>query len=140
MISTALQSGCLSANTRDIFWTMKYLLIFCGTCCVGLGVLGAFLPVLPTTPFLLLAAACYARSSERLYGRLLTDPVFGPMIVEWREHRAIPRRTKFVSIALIVITISLSIAFAMPNIYGQIALALIGLTTVTFLYRLPSRY
>lgn len=119
---------------------MKYLLIMFGSISVGLGVLGAFLPILPTTPFLLLAAACFARSSDRLYQRLLNDRVFGPMIVEWREHRSIPRRTKLVSIALIAVTMSLSITFAMPNVYGQVALALIGIATVTFLYRLPSRY
>ena len=118
----------------------RHLLIIAGTCCVGLGVLGAFLPILPTTPFLLLAAACYAKSSERLHQKLLNDPVFGPMIVEWQEHRSIPRRAKYMSIALIIVTMGLSITFAVPNIYGQIAMAAVGVCTVTFLARLPSRY
>ncbi|MEX0941509.1 MAG: YbaN family protein, partial [Pseudomonadales bacterium] len=120
--------------------SVKYLLIMFGSLSLGIGILGAFLPILPTTPFMLLAAACFARSSDRLYQRLINDRTFGPMIVEWREHRSIPRKTKLISIALIAVTISLSITFAMPNIYGQIALALIGITTATFLYRLPSRY
>lgn len=119
---------------------MKIVLAIVGTCCVGLGVLGAFLPVLPTTPFLLLAAACYARSSETLHRKLLEHRVFGDMIREWQEHRAIPRRAKFVSIGLIVVTFSLSIAFAVHNVHARMFMVFVGVTVIIFLYRLPSRY
>lgn len=117
----------------------KMLLITAGTLAVALGVVGAVLPVLPTTPFLLVAAACYARSSERLYDRLLADPTFGPYIREWREHRTIPRRAKLSAIVLIVISFSISIFLVLDNIYVQLLMVLLAATVSTWLYRVPSR-
>lgn len=61
-----------------------------GVICLGLGIVGAFLPLLPTTVFIIMAAACFARSSPRLEAWLLADPRFGPSIRRWRERGAIP--------------------------------------------------
>jgi uncharacterized protein len=66
---------------------------------VGLGFVGIFLPILPTTPFLILAAGCFARSSPRLERWLLDHPRFGPLLRDWRERGAIPRRAKALSFA-----------------------------------------
>lgn len=71
-----------------------------GSVCVGLGVAGIFLPLLPTTPFLLLAAALYVRSSPQLYAWLLSNRWLGEYIRNFRENRAIPLRAKIVSLAL----------------------------------------
>ncbi|MEM9667897.1 MAG: YbaN family protein [Pseudomonadota bacterium] len=68
-----------------------------GLVALGLGTLGAFLPLLPTTPFVLLAAFGFARSSERLHAWLLRHKIFGPLIKNWNENGSISRRAKIVS-------------------------------------------
>lgn len=79
-------------------WLRGFYLVL-GLGFVALGVIGAFLPVLPTTPFLILAAACFARSSTRLENWLLDHKRFGPLLRDWRARGAIPRRAKFASLA-----------------------------------------
>ncbi len=81
----------------------KPVLITLGLVCVGLAVLGVFLPVLPTTPLLLLALACFAKSSERLHSWLLSNKTFGPVIRNWEESRSMPRRAKLFALALIAV-------------------------------------
>ena len=119
--------------------TVRVMLAAAGTVCVGLGILGLFLPVLPTTPFLLLAAACYARASTRFYNRLLNNRVFGPSIREWRRYRSIPYRTKLIAIALIGLTLTSSIVFFVRSPVLQIALAGLGVSLAGWMYRIPSR-
>lgn len=79
---------------------MKILLALLGCLSLGLGIAGIFLPLLPTTPFLLLAAALWMRSSPRLYAWLLSHKRLGPYIRNFRENRAIPLRAKIVSLTL----------------------------------------
>ena len=76
-------------TTLDWLYPMRLVWIGIGVVSVVLGVLGIVLPLLPTTPFMILAAWCFAKSSPRLHGWLLAHPRFGPMIVDWRDHRAI---------------------------------------------------
>lgn len=118
---------------------VRVLLVVAGTACVGLGVLGLFLPVLPTTPFLLLAAACYARASRRFYNWLLNNRTFGPTIREWRRYRSIPYRTKLTAIVLMSLTLTSSIVFFVHNPYLQAALAILGGALAVWMYRIPSR-
>ena len=101
-------------------------LVLAGTGFVGLGILGAFLPVLPTTPFMLLAAACYARASTRFYNGLLNNRAFGPTIREWRRYRSIPYRTKWTAIGLMAVTLTASIVFAVEDPWLQASLAAFG--------------
>jgi hypothetical protein len=77
------------------------LLIFIGLLSLALAIVGIFVPLLPTTPFLLLAAACFMRSSQRLYTWLITNRWLGPYIRNYREHRAITLRAKLVTLALL---------------------------------------
>ena len=84
---------------------MKYLFVVLGSLSLVLGIIGVFLPVLPTTPFLLMAAALYFRSSERLYNWLMSHRNLGPYIKNFRENRAIPMRVKVVSVSMVWITL-----------------------------------
>lgn len=106
---------------------LKGLLIFAGTLFVGLGVLGIFLPLLPTTPFLLLAAACYAKSSKRFYHWLLSNRWFGKYIKNYRERRGIPSRVKISTISILWITIALSAYFATESFLVRAILVLIAM-------------
>jgi len=90
----------------------KNIWIFGGTICVGLGVLGIFLPILPTTPFLLLAAFCYGRGSVRFYDWLVKRSLFSDYIQNYREGRGIPLRQKLLSISFLWLTIGTTIWLA----------------------------
>ena len=131
------------ADARDVrphdSRVVRVVLVVVGSLALVLGVLGIFLPVLPTTPFLLLAAACYARASERFYLWLLRSPAFGPTIREWRQHRSIPRRTKWVAVALMTVSIGASIVLLAGHPWMQGLLAAIGIGVGTWLARIPSR-
>ena len=110
-----------------------------GTLFLLLGIIGIFTPILPTTPFLLLATACYARSSRRFYNWLMNHPAFGPLIIEWRTYRSIPWRIKLVAVAMMTLTFGSSIIFLIRDGWLQLALAVFGVTMVIWLYRIPSR-
>lgn len=103
------------------------VLIVIGSIAVGLGVAGIFLPLLPTTPFLLLAAICYANSSERFYHWLLHHQWFGSYIRNYREGRGIPLISKVVALVLLWLTIGASALFVVPVLIGKIALFAIAI-------------
>lgn len=88
-----------------------------------LGSAGLVLPVLPTTPFVLLAAWCFARSSERWHQRLLASELFGPIIDNWERKRCITRRTKVAAIGMMLVAGSASITFAMEDYRLRLATA-----------------
>jgi uncharacterized membrane protein YbaN (DUF454 family) len=104
----------------------RRLFVAAGLVFVGLGVVGAFLPLLPTTPFLLLAAACFARSSERFYNWLVNNKWFGVYVRDYREGRRIPVRIKVVTIGALWVAIGLSGAFAVSNLIVRIVLLVIA--------------
>lgn len=91
---------------------MRLIWLMLGVMAAGIGIVGIFLPLLPTTPFMILAAWAFARSSERLHARLLAHPVFGPMIRDWRDTRSISRRAKGAAI------IAMAAAFAFSLFLG----------------------
>lgn len=118
---------------------VRMVLLVCGSIALLLGIIGIFLPGLPTTPFILVAAACYARASERFYHWLLRNPTFGPLIAEWRRHRSIPYRVKRLAITLMSLTICASIWTLSEKPWLQAMLACIGAGTAVWLWRIPSR-
>ncbi|MDR2120511.1 MAG: YbaN family protein [Tannerella sp.] len=106
---------------------MKYVLIFLGMCSLVLGILGIFLPILPTTPFLLLSAALFARSSRRLYDRLLGHKALGGYIRGFMEERALPLRIKIVSLSMMWCAMLGCIFFVAEGVlWLQIVLAGVG--------------
>lgn len=111
----------------------KWTLIITGSMSLGLGVLGIFLPLLPTTVFLLIAAACYARSSDRLYEWLLSHKWFGSYIRNWREHKALTRRTKTTILLVLWATLTASAVFAVENIVIRLVLLVVGIGVTTFI-------
>lgn len=106
---------------------LKTFLIVIGFIAVGLGILGMFLPVLPTTPFLLLAAACFAKSSKRFYNWLLNNKWFGSYIKNYREGKGIPLKIKIMSMGFMWITILTTSIFFLENIYIRILLLVIAI-------------
>ncbi len=105
---------------------LKLMLILAGTIFVGLGIMGIFLPVLPTTPFLLLAAACYAKSSQKFYYWLMNNRWFGVYIRNYRQKKGMPLRIKLLTVALLWLTILLSVIFALQSLTVKLILLLIA--------------
>jgi uncharacterized protein len=110
---------------------LETVLIILGTIFIALGVLGIFLPLLPTTPFLLLGASCYIKSSPRLYNWLIENKFLGWYIKNYTEGNGIPRKTKITAVLLLWVTISYSLVFIIDNLYIRACLVLIA-TGVTW--------
>jgi hypothetical protein len=105
---------------------------------LGFGLLGIVVPVLPTTPFLLLAAACYARASTRLYGWLLGQPALGPIIAEWRRSRSLPPGVKPRALVVVVLTFGVSMVLV-DQLLLRVLLISVAAILITFLARIPTR-
>lgn len=84
---------------------IKYLWILAGFVSLALGIIGIFLPLLPTTVFILLAGFCWAKSSERLYAKLSAHPTFGKMLSDWQQRRAMPRYAKYLAVGMMVLSV-----------------------------------
>jgi uncharacterized membrane protein YbaN (DUF454 family) len=112
------------------------LLKIVGLFFVGLAILGAILPLLPTTPFLLVAAACFAKSSPRMYKMLLDNKVFGPLIYHWQASRSIPLRAKVMALTSMVLAVCWSCYLLDHNGLRALVVALV-IGPFIFLWRLP---
>ena len=113
----------------------KALLIACGTLCVGLGILGIFLPLMPTTVFLLLAAACYARSSDRFHRRLVEHPWLGPYV---RQRRGMTARQKATAVTVLWISLGVTMIWSARAPWLRVLLVLIGAAVTVHVVRLPA--
>ena len=103
----------------------RQLLLAAGTLSLAIGIVGIFVPILPTTPFLLLAASCYLRSSQRFYNWLIGNRFFGNYIRNYIEGRGIPLKVKLFIIILLWVTISLSI-WLVANMVVTIVLLIVA--------------
>jgi len=125
-----------SLASRSAWIRGVYLVL--GLFFVALGIVGAFLPVLPTTPFMILAAACFARSSVRLENWLLAHKRFGPTLREWRARGAVPRRAKFASLVGTSIGYVLFWLGSSPGPLLATVVALLMLGGVAYVFSRPS--
>lgn len=116
---------------------LRAALIGLGSFFVALGVVGAFLPLMPTTIFIILAAACYARASPRFYRWLLHHPWFGESLRAWRRHRSMPRYAKRTAFVMIGVSFSISIA-VVPPLWVKGLLLVIAAAIVAFIWRIPT--
>ncbi len=116
----------------------RILLIIAGSVSVALGVLGIFLPILPTTPFLLLAAACYAKSSDKLYNKLLNNKYLGKYIRNYRERRGIPKKTKIITISFLWLSILFSAFTATTLLWLRILLFVIAIAVTAHILKLKT--
>lgn len=117
---------------------MRGLFMVLGFFALGLALLGVFLPVLPTTPFVLLAAALFARGSERLHHYLLHHRLFGAIIQDWNEHRSMPPGIKPWAFGLLALSFTLSIS-VIALLWLKLVLLALGITLALFLWRVPVR-
>ena len=115
---------------------IRYLLVVIGWLAVVLGVVGIFLPLLPTTPFLLLASACFMRGSPRLNQWLHQHPQLGPILVNWHQHGAVTAVVKRRGMIMIVLSFTFSIV--MVPLWWHKAMLLIGMAVLLYCFnRLP---
>lgn len=117
---------------------MRYLWMLLGLAATATAMVGAVLPLLPTTPFLLLAAYAFARGSPRLHAWLLSHPTFGRLIYDWQEHRCIEGRTKAVAVSVMLLTFLLSLLLGVSSKVLLIQAVVLSLAALFILTR-PSR-
>ena len=119
--------------------TKKIIFLILGWLCLALGVLGIFLPVLPTTPFALLAAYFFSKSSERLHLWLLRQRHLGPLIKNWENHGVIRPRAK------VLATVTMVVLFTYTNLFVPVSLAIklfinaIAVGVLVFIWTRPSQ-
>lgn len=115
----------------------KYILIAVGCLSLVLGILGIFLPLLPTVPFLLLTAYCFARSSDRLYQWLINHKTFGSYIYNYQTYRAITRKTKVMAIAFMWGSMGISMSL-LPSVYICLLLLFLGMGVTFYILSLQT--
>lgn len=126
------------STSKPLSPAVRWTLLCAGWLAVALGVIGIFLPVLPTVPFLLLAAACFGRSSERFYRWLHDHAHLGPLVRPYLQGRGISRISKLRAIGLVWVSIAVSALFLLEVVWIRGVLLLIGLGVTLYLLRLPT--
>ncbi len=117
---------------------VRALWFIAGTICVVLGAIGIVLPILPTTPFLLAASACYYKSSSRMHNWLLNNRWFGEYIRNYKEGRGLTIRTKITALIMLWITICFSAFFIIDILPVQLILLAVAIAVSTHIIRLPT--
>ncbi|WP_051688065.1 YbaN family protein [Desulfofalx alkaliphila] len=117
----------------------KILLTLIGTLSLILGIIGIILPILPTTPFLLLSLYCYVRSSEKIYYFILNNKYLAPYVKDYISGKGIPLKAKKKAIFLIWLTIGFSIVFVVSNLFARIILLIIAVLVSIYIWTRSTR-
>ena len=121
------------------FFLIRVMWIFLGSLFVTLGTIGVLVPGLPTTVFLIIAAACYIRSSEKLYNWLISNKTFGPLIKDYREGKGMPKKAKVLALSMITIFAGSSSIFLIDNPPIQILVGILGIIGFWYVgFRVPT--
>lgn len=126
-------------DTKIYHGVTRLVLVIAGNIFVGLGILGIFLPLLPATPFFLLAATCFAKSSPKFYHWLMNNRWFGSYLKNYRDKKCIPKKIKIVSISILWIVILSTIVFAVETIFFKIILIIIAIGVTTHISSLTTK-
>ena len=118
---------------------IRSLLWLAGSVALVLGLIGVVVPGLPTTPFVLLAAACYAKASPRLHAWLLNHRLTGPLLRDWEAHRSLTRRTKTIAVVSMLAMVSFSIWSFRHLWIAQVVLLVLGAIGAWVVLRIPTR-
>jgi len=117
---------------------MRLLILGCAWLMVAIGIIGVFLPVLPTTPFMILAAALFARSSPRFEQWLIDHPRYGQPLIDWRREGAIAQRAKIASVSLMTLSYGIVLFFGPPQLWLKLAIGVILLVCAVFVVTRPA--
>lgn len=117
----------------------RLMMFISGWISLGLGIAGIFLPVLPTTPFLLLTAFLWLRSSERWHQWLLNHPLFGHLIRDWQERGVIRTKTKVIATVMMLPLYLMAFLSTKIPVIGKVSLLLIGTSVLIFIWTRPSK-
>ncbi len=119
--------------------TKRFLYICVGFISLGLGIIGIALPVMPTTPFLILAAFCFSRGSERWHRWLIEKPHVGPLILSWQEHGVIPQRAKLLATLMIVTSWVTMFFVVLVPVLVRIIVSVVFCCVLVFIWSRPSK-
>ena len=114
-------SAGAQAGARPARGLLRYLLIAAGVVCVGVGLVGVWVPGLPTTVFMILALAAFARSSQRLHAWLINHPRFGAALRDWMAHRVIPRKVKAIAVTMMAVSLVILLLLGVNWVYLAIS-------------------
>lgn len=117
---------------------MRPLLFILGWLLFGIGFIGVFVPVLPTTPLMLLSLWCFSRSSDRFHKWLYTHKLFGPPLQQWHEHRVIPLRAKLVAIFFMIVSLVYMFVFLSTPVWAKTLMSISMVLGLWFILTKPS--
>ena len=128
----------LGGDTKKSNQMIRAILLIVGTLSLVIGIIGIFIPLLPTTPFLLITAACYARGSDRFYNWLLCNKLFGNYIKNYREGKGVALNIKIISLSLLWTTILFSAVFVVSALLIKIILITIAIAVTIHILTIKS--